>query len=1607
MAIKRRFTGYSGIRVDLPHLRSLESSVAKDFDDTLRNLVTGLSAPYIMKGFEISIPDAAINANSLQIAASGSSILHSTSAQNGTIFVVDAATPDDSLNSSNPNVVGSFQNNAANYVSVELVRVSDPDSADQTAGWSESQKSQFNRTVPIAAVLEYRYIITTGGFSTNLPLYIVGVSPTGAVEYITNSRPSLFRLGTGGAVPNPFYSFPFGGLTNPQDPDLPRREWVNEAPTVNPNPMTALPGDDPLAFRYGDWSIHTLKEWMDAVMTRFKEITNSTYWYVNSLTNAGGGGTGPNIFDVWYDSSGSVMTGNGYINYNLIMEIGTITNGYLISQQNDPTVSPGDVYVQGLESGNTATLQSFNNTQLVINSLARQNFTPDETLLVRRQWRPNLVQFTLDDMVDTPNSLRVAIMARNSTVSNPNVQVSSWSYVGNLITVNTAAPHGLVVGDAVQLENLETSLSQYVPNGVFMVKQVVSATSFQYSAVLAPTGTAQVTVISQMSKDGAPTQPYLPNFEIVSWSYIGTAINVVVKNSTIETGDSIVIAGLIAGTNAPNGRYTGVIVNPDNSITVTALATPTGSPTVGANGKAFYDSYNFLMSLEGAAPDGYNVSDVQASTYDGYNFFYVLGPSTLPALAPATGAITVDGVIATTTVADPALVNRIDNDGTGTLTVTTAQPHGIGTIPGPIDFTIYGDSTISPYIRTYQDVSILQVQKIIGSVEQFAGYIDVTVAGHGFFAGNQVTQSGTGNAAWNGTFIITSVVDANTYRIVDAAFVAPLGPIAGGNVNNLTQFIIDPIAPNGTVVLPPPLNYINSGSDQVYARFPNNPFAGPVQWTSDIIVKGIIGDKAFVINQTATASGTPLANQFNVDGITGTVFLQDREVAYIILDRNNQVSDGVTYTAISSSQITGAVPPVDVNGNPLRAGDFVKFANESEARWTRIAGIRGTPIVSNTFNLESDNGQVPTPAQRPTNTGALTYFKGSYDEVFVAPHYLVPSTTDIYWLAVRRDNGSFRSKVYLKALELEAGESRQINDNEPSNLLIYTGAGNEAAINPNYTFIDATGPYQASEVLTIGSNAADLNSNTRSITVTEAPTLGFAAGDRLTFILGGQPKTYTIEFLLSSLTVVVREAITDLTLGQSITYLRDNYAIQNNDNLTLAIRKEDRELAKINTALERPIYDESCYPVQMNLAGAGTIRSGSYIYQGTQNAPTAQAWVLHGTANVIEAIENTNRTMPGGGVGANAILIHVYSGTWLTGSAINQNGVASGRTVSNPGNPAFDAPALQGGPGGITLVLPPNRRTAIQAGVITRFPSHAVYKASLEDAYCGEELMVIANDSVRQANVDYEETFGGPKAQITIRRDMPPKTRLRWRVLPSYGSALIKLSGNVTLQLAYDGGRIIQSLAGLPVEIRAADAAGGGTALRLRGSLEINGAGTNPGEVTGGIFGPLTPNADQAFLIGKEDNKPKETWTALQAIKSHANYTGSAWQQKTGAGVSTGNTATTINNAAVTINTNQVVRVSMSLLGRRTDGPEGGVTFRIEGMFYYDTGLGQVVAAGQLQTFVTGAYGDGIEYAASFGVIDADAVNGLNDIVPVVFGTDGSTIQWAVSVDYQILEDSV
>jgi hypothetical protein len=306
--------------------------------------------------------------------------------------------------------------------------------------------------------------------------------------------------------------------------------------------------------------------------------------------------------------------------------------------------------------------------------------------------------------------------------------------------------------------------------------------------------------------------------------------------------------------------------------------------------------------------------------------------------------------------------------------------------------------------------------------------------------------------------------------------------------------------------------------------------------------------------------------------------------------------------------------------------------------------------------------------------------------------------------------------------------------------------------------------------------------------------------------------------------------------------------------------------------------------------------------------------------------------------------------------------------------------------GGVEMVLPPNRRTQIKSpGGFVMYGTHSFYKQSIDPALTGEELMIIVNDGIREAGQDYSETFGGPKAKIRLIRTTPPNTRMRFRALATFGSSVVSASSDVTLQSAYNAGATITTTAGRPVEITSDNVNAGSAGLVSRGSIKLNGGASQ----AGGIF---NETGDQTFVIGSETDKPKEAWTALEAVKTHSSHPGSAEQTKTAAQVVTGAAGTVITGSNVTLTDVYAYRIRMTATARRSDGTFGVASFTLEGTFYRNGG--GALAAGNPVSTMNGADGDGVNFAAAFGLSG-------NDIVLVVFGTSGATIQWACTIESQ------
>jgi len=280
------------MRVDTTHLKSVESAVSNDFDELLSSMVTGEGKSYVIRGFEINMPGAVgAAASSLQLIVENSSFLHGNSNTSGTFYEIPTGTDPEILSSTtNEKVEGAFTTNTDNYIGIEFDREVDDATIDQVAFWEINTDIEFTKTVPLAITLNYKIVISTSSFASNvLPIAIVQTDGSNNVVDITDRRSLLCRLGTAGdSEPDPFYNYPWadGREENPYESNS----------EVSP-------------FQGGDKQIGSIKELFDALMTEIKSLKGTTYWYSES--------TGGSIYRLRQDSANLTVTGKGTVSHDL------------------------------------------------------------------------------------------------------------------------------------------------------------------------------------------------------------------------------------------------------------------------------------------------------------------------------------------------------------------------------------------------------------------------------------------------------------------------------------------------------------------------------------------------------------------------------------------------------------------------------------------------------------------------------------------------------------------------------------------------------------------------------------------------------------------------------------------------------------------------------------------------------------------------------------------------------------------------------------------------------------------------------------------------------------------------------------------------------------------------------------------------------------------------------------------------------------------------------------------------------------------------------------------------------------------------------------------
>jgi hypothetical protein len=289
MAVLGRILVGSGQRLDLTDLLSIDSYAAADFKYLIQSFI-GASKPYILYGLDVINPQDAIGTENVSIKIADS-VVYYPGSQAGSFYY---GLKEGDINAQP--LIPELRKNATNFV---YLTFSTFDTAkDSKAFWDADQNGgaggEFSQDVNTETALKIEVNVSVSTFPENtIPICKVVVGSS-VISSIQDCRDHFFRLGTGGISPNPFSTYNFRDEPNSTYSRLEPPTTMTSA--LNPNP-----------FKGGDKNIRTLKEWMDVVMTRIKELGGTSYWYEGS----GSAGSSPNVNNIFLDALGSTIKSKG------------------------------------------------------------------------------------------------------------------------------------------------------------------------------------------------------------------------------------------------------------------------------------------------------------------------------------------------------------------------------------------------------------------------------------------------------------------------------------------------------------------------------------------------------------------------------------------------------------------------------------------------------------------------------------------------------------------------------------------------------------------------------------------------------------------------------------------------------------------------------------------------------------------------------------------------------------------------------------------------------------------------------------------------------------------------------------------------------------------------------------------------------------------------------------------------------------------------------------------------------------------------------------------------------------------------------------------------
>jgi hypothetical protein len=255
MALKRQVNFLGNQRVDVPHMRLLESAVAADFQALSGTFMSGSHALVASGVVILDVGMAGQPANTLVLRMANAVLLHGTASEAGALYTVESSRPDDVLSAANSSVVGFFSPGVTNYIALDLVRTADATTTDTVVFRSAATKEEFTQVVPLGRVLNYTINISTSNFGatpTLCPVAKVITDANNNIVSITDCRQMFFRLGSGGTTPDPLAQY----------------AWSNRNETTSTSSFTG-----------GDKDITSQFSFNGAVLQRLWELGGGEHWY--------------------------------------------------------------------------------------------------------------------------------------------------------------------------------------------------------------------------------------------------------------------------------------------------------------------------------------------------------------------------------------------------------------------------------------------------------------------------------------------------------------------------------------------------------------------------------------------------------------------------------------------------------------------------------------------------------------------------------------------------------------------------------------------------------------------------------------------------------------------------------------------------------------------------------------------------------------------------------------------------------------------------------------------------------------------------------------------------------------------------------------------------------------------------------------------------------------------------------------------------------------------------------------------------------------------------------------------------------------------------------